>query len=165
VKRSMKFILIVIMVAAVGAIVVSESSAGPSNPAKIAFADMQKVLESTRDWVTLNTDYQKDTQFYQGQLDSLSREYQDLANSGASQEALLQKQQEILTKKSQYEQTLETTYNAKLQVIMEQVNKRIRDYATFIGIDMVISDEIVVYGSSAYNITDAIIEYMKGFQN
>jgi len=161
----MKFILIVIMVAAVGAIVVSESSAGPSNPAKIAFADMQKVLESTRDWVTLNTDYQKDTQFYQGQLDSLSREYQDLANSGASQEALLQKQQEILTKKSQYEQTLETTYNAKLQVIMEQVNKRIRDYATFIGIDMVISDEIVVYGSSAYNITDAIIEYMKGFQN
>nr|WP_300980341.1 OmpH family outer membrane protein [Mesotoga sp.] len=153
------------MVAAVGAIVVSESSAGPSNPAKIAFADMQKVLESTRDWVTLNTDYQKDTQFYQGQLDSLSREYQDLANSGASQEALLQKQQEILTKKSQYEQTLETTYNAKLQVIMEQVNKRIRDYATFIGIDMVISDEIVVYGSSAYNITDAIIEYMKGFQN
>jgi len=165
VKRSMKFILIVIMVVAVGAIVVSESSAGPSNPAKIAFADMQKVLESTRDWVTLNTDYQKDTQFYQGQLDSLSREYQDLANSGASQEALLQKQQEILTKKSQYEQTLETTYNAKLQVIMEQVNKRIRDYATFIGIDMVISDEIVVYGSSAYNITDAIIEYMKGFQN
>ena len=164
-KRSMKFILIVILVAAVGAIVVSESSAGPSNPAKIAFADMQKVLESTRDWVTLNTDYQKDTQFYQGQLDSLSREYQDLANSGASQEALLQKQQEILTKKSQYEQTLETTYNAKLQVIMEQVNKRIRDYATFIGIDMVISDEIVVYGSSAYNITDAIIEYMKGFQN
>ncbi|KUK80232.1 MAG: Outer membrane protein [Mesotoga prima] len=164
-KRSMKFILIVIMVVAVGAIVVSESSAGPSNPAKIAFADMQKVLESTRDWVTLNTDYQKDTQFYQGQLDSLSREYQDLANSGASQEALLQKQQEILTKKSQYEQTLETTYNAKLQVIMEQVNKRIRDYATFIGIDMVISDEIVVYGSSAYNITDAIIEYMKGFQN
>jgi outer membrane protein len=161
----MKFILIVIMVAAVGAIVVSESSAGPSNPAKIAFADMQKVLESTRDWVTLNTDYQKDTQFYQGQLDSLSREYQDLANSGASQEALLQKQQEILTKKSQYEQTLETTYNAKLQVILEQVNKRIRDYATFIGIDMVISDEIVVYGSSAYNITDAIIEYMKGFQN
>jgi outer membrane protein len=161
----MKFILIVIMVVAVGAIVVSESSAGPSNPAKIAFADMQKVLESTRDWVTLNTDYQKDTQFYQGQLDSLSREYQDLANSGASQEALLQKQQEILTKKSQYEQTLETTYNAKLQVIMEQVNKRIRDYATFIGIDMVISDEIVVYGSSAYNITDAIIEYMKGFQN
>ncbi|PNS39260.1 OmpH family outer membrane protein [Mesotoga sp. B105.6.4] len=164
-KRSMKFILIVIMVAAVGVIVVSESSAGPSNPAKIAFADMQKVLESTRDWVTLNTDYQKDTQFYQGQLDSLSREYQDLANSGASQEALLQKQQEILTKKSQYEQTLETTYNAKLQVILEQVNKRIRDYATFIGIDMVISDEIVVYGSSAYNITDAIIEYMKGFQN
>ena len=164
-KRSMKFILIVIMVVAVGAIVVSESSAGPSNPAKIAFADMQKVLESTRDWVTLNTDYQKDTQFYQGQLDSLSREYQDLANSGASQEALLQKQQEILTKKSQYEQTLETTYNAKLQVILEQVNKRIRDYATFIGIDMVISDEIVVYGSSAYNITDAIIEYMKGFQN
>ena len=164
-KRSMKFILIVIMVAAVGAIVVSESSAGPSNPAKIAFADMQKVLESTRDWVTLNTDYQKDTQFYQGQLDSLSREYQDLANSGASQEALLQKQQEILTKKSQYEQTLETTYNAKLQVILEQVNKRIKDYATFIGIDMVISSEIVVYGSAAYDITDAIIEYMKGFQN
>jgi len=161
----MKFILIVIMVAAVGAIVVSESSAGPSNPAKIAFADMQKVLESTRDCYIEYTDYQKDTQFYQGQLDSLSREYQDLANSGASQEALLQKQQEILTKKSQYEQTLETTYNAKLQVILEQVNKRIRDYATFIGIDMVISDEIVVYGSSAYNITDAIIEYMKGFQN
>jgi outer membrane protein len=153
------------MVSAVGAIVVSESGAGPSEPAKIAFADMQKVLEATRDWVTLNTDYQKDTQFYQSQLDSLSKEYQDLANSGAGQDALLRKQQEILAKKSQYEQTLETTYNAKLQVILEQVNKRIKDYATFIGIDMVISSEIVVYGSAAYDITDAIIEYMKGFQN
>jgi len=153
------------MVSAVGVIVVSESGAGPSDPAKIAFADMQKVLEATKDWVTLNTDYQKDTEFYQGQLDSLSKEYQDLANSGAGQDALLQKQQEILAKKSQYEQTLETTYNAKLQVIMEQVNKRIKDYATFIGIDMVISSEIVVYGSTAYDITDAIIEYMKGFQN
>ena len=164
-KRSLKFLLVVIMVSAVGAIVVSESGAGPSEPAKIAFADMQKVLEATRDWVTLNTDYQKDTQFYQSQLDSLSKEYQDLANSGAGQDALLRKQQEILAKKSQYEQTLETTYNAKLQVIMEQVNKRIKDYATFIGIDMVISSEIVVYGSAAYDITDAIIEYMKGFQN
>jgi outer membrane protein len=153
------------MVSAVGAIVVSESGAGPSEPAKIAFADMQKVLEATKDWVTLNTDYQKDTQFYQSQLDSLSKEYQDLANSGAGQDALLRKQQEILAKKSQYEQTLETTYNAKLQVIMEQVNKRIKDYATFIGIDMVISSEIVVYGSAAYDITDSIIEYMKGFQN
>ncbi|HCO70452.1 MAG TPA: molecular chaperone Skp, partial [Mesotoga infera] len=115
-KRSLKFLLVVIMVSAVGAIVVSESGAGPSEPAKIAFADMQKVLEATKDWVTLNTDYQKDTQFYQSQLDSLSKEYQDLANSGAGQDALLRKQQEILAKKSQYEQTLETTYNAKLQV-------------------------------------------------
>jgi len=165
VKRSLRFILIVIMVSAVGAIVVSEGGAGPSEPAKIAFANMQKVLEATKDWVTLNIDYQKDTEFYQGQLDTLSQEYQDLANSGASQDALLQKQQEILTKKSQYEQTLETTYNAKLQVIMEQVNKRIKDYATFVGIDMVLSSEVVVYGSSAYDVTDAIIEYMKGFQN
>jgi outer membrane protein len=141
------------MVSAVGAIVVSEGGAGPSEPAKIAFANMQKVLEATKDWVTLNIDYQKDTKFYQGQLDTLS------------QDALLQKQQEILTKKSQYEQTLETTYNAKLQVIMEQVNKRIKDYATFVGIDMVLSSEVVVYGSSAYDVTDAIIEYMKGFQN
>ncbi len=103
-------------------------------------------------------------QFYQGQLDSLSKEYQDLAASGASQESLAVKQQEILTKKTQYEQTLEATYNAKLQVIMEQVNKRIKDYSTFIGIDMVISSEVVVYGAPAYDVTDAIIEYMKGFQ-
>ena len=47
---------------------------------------------------------------------------------------------------------------------MEQVNKRIKDYSTFIGIDMVISSEVVVYGAPAYDVTDAIIEYMKGFQ-
>lgn len=164
-KKTLQTILLIIMVGAVGVIVVSESGVGPSEPAKIAYADMQKVLEATRDWVTLNTDYQKDTKFYQGQLDSLSKEYQDLASSGASQESLTQKQQEILAKKAQYEQTLENTYNAKLQVIMEQVNKRIKDYATFIGIDMVITSEVVVYGAATFNITDAIIEYMKGFQN
>jgi len=163
VRKSLQVFLLVIMIAAVGVVVVSEGGAGPSNPAKIAFANMQKVLESTKDWNTLNIDYQKDTQFYQTQLDNLSKEYQDLANSGASQEALLVKQQEILTKKAQYEQTLENTYNAKLQVILEQVNRRIRDYSTFIGIDMVLTNEVVVYGAPAFDITDAIIEYMKGF--
>lgn len=163
-KKTLQVVFMVVMIAAVGVVVVSEGGAGPSDPARIAFADMQKVLEATKDWNTLNTDYQKDMQFYQAQLDSLSKEYQDLVASGASQESLAVKQQEILTKKSQYEQTLETTYNAKLQVIMEQVNKRIRDYSTFIGIDMVISSEVVVYGAPAYDVTDAIIEYMKGFQ-
>ena len=47
---------------------------------------------------------------------------------------------------------------------MEQVNKRIKDYANLSGIDMVLSSEVVVDGSSAYDVTDAIIEYMKVFR-
>jgi outer membrane protein len=155
----------VILVAVVGVVSISESSNGPSTPANIAFVDNQKVLESTKDWQNLNANYEEDVQFYQMQLDNLSKEYETLVNSGATSDEIAAKQQEILSKKSQYEQTLENNYNNKLAVILETINKRIKDYAEFNGIDMVINKDVLLYGNGTYDITDMIISYLKGFEN
>jgi len=88
-----------------------------------------------------------------------------LVNSGATSDEINAKQQEILSKKSQYEQTLENNYNNKLAVILETINKRIKDYAEFNGIDMVINKDVLLYGNGTYDITDMIISYLKGFEN
>ncbi len=164
-KKVQVILLMVIFVAVVGVVSISESSSGPSTPANIAFVDNQKVLESTKEWQNLNANYEEDVQFYQMQLDNLSKEYETLVNSGATNEAITAKQQEILSKKSQYEQTLENNYNNKLAVILETINKRIKDYAEFNGIDMVINKDVLLYGNGTYDITDMIISYLKGFEN
>lgn len=164
-KKVQVILLMVILVAVVGVVSISESSNGPSTPANIAFVDNQKVLESTKDWQNLNANYEEDVQFYQMQLDNLSKEYETLVNSGATSDEIAAKQQEILSKKSQYEQTLENNYNNKLAVILETINKRIKDYAEFNGIDMVINKDVLLYGNGTYDITDMIISYLKGFEN
>ena len=121
------------------------------------------MLQSTKEWQDLNKSYQEDFAFYQKQLDNLTKEYQDMVKSGASSQELATKQQEILTKKAQYEQTLQQTYNSKTQVILDQIRKRIEDYATFLDYDLVLSNDSVVYGKGTYDITDMVIEYLKGF--
>jgi outer membrane protein len=60
---------------------------------------------------------------------------------------------------------LENNYNNKLAVILETINKRIKDYAEFNGIDMVINKDVLLYGNGTYDITDMIISYLKGFEN
>ena len=164
-KKVQVILLVFILVAVIGVISISESSNGPSTPANIAFVDNQKILESTKNWQNLNNNYQEDVQFYQIQLDNLSQEYQALVNSGATEQEIITKQQEILAKKAQYEETLESNYNNKLQVILETINKRIKDYSEFNGIDIVINGDVLVYGNGTYDITDMIISYLKGFEN
>ena len=160
--KKLGLILTIALVLA-GALVISDNASGPSNPAKIAYLDLQKVLQSTKEWQDLNKNYQEDFAFYQKQLDNLTKEYQDMVKSGASSQELATKQQEILTKKAQYEQTLQQTYNSKTQVILDQIKKRIEDYATFLDYDLVLSNDSVVYGKGTYDITDMVIEYLKGF--
>ncbi|OAA30026.1 molecular chaperone Skp [Kosmotoga arenicorallina S304] len=156
-------LILTIVLVLVGALVISDNASGPANPAKIVYLDIQKVLESTEEWQDLNKSYQEDFAFYQKQLDNLTKEYQDMVKSGASSTALATKQQEILTKKAQYEQTLQQTYNSKTQVILDQIKKRIEDYASFYDYDLILSKDSVVYGNGTYDITDMVIEYLKGF--
>lgn len=119
-------LILTIALVLVGALVISDNASGPSNPAKIAYLDLQKVLQSTKEWQDLNKNYQEDFAFYQKQLDNLTKEYQDMVKSGASSQELATKQQEILTKKAQYEQTLQQTYNSKTQVILDQIKRELR---------------------------------------
>lgn len=148
------------------AIVAISGKTDESTPlSNVAVVNIQKVLESTKAWKELNQSYQEDLQFYQKQLDDLTQEYQEMKESGASDQELLAKQREILAKKAQYEQTLQNTYNAKTQVIVDQIRKRIDSYADFMGYDLILTKEAVIYSKEEFDITDQVIEYLRGFEN
>ena len=163
-RKSVTVIVLAAMVTLISVVAISESTQDASNPARVAYVDIQKVLQSTKDFTDLNSRLQEDTAFYQTQLDNLTTEFKSLQEAGASAEELSTRQDELLSKKTQYEQTLQNTYNAKLQIILESISKRIKDYSTFNGYDMIVNKEDVVYGNSAYDLTDKIIEYLKVFQ-
>ncbi|MFW6119586.1 MAG: OmpH family outer membrane protein [Petrotogales bacterium] len=160
-----KLIPVLVLILLLTAVVISENASSPNNPAKIAYVDMQKVLESTKDWKELNQNYEEDLQFYQKQLDELSKELQQLQQEGATQDELSEKQNELLSKKTQYEQTIQSTYNEKTQIIIERLQKRIKNYSEFTEYDLIITKEAVVYGKETYDITDLVIEYLKGFDS
>ncbi|MEA2065688.1 MAG: OmpH family outer membrane protein [Thermotogota bacterium] len=160
-----KLIPVLTLILLLTAVVISENSSSPNNPAKIAYVDMQRVLESTKDWKELNQSYQEDLQFYQKQLDELSQELQQMQQEGATQSELAEKQNELLSKKAQYEQTIQSTYNEKTQIIIERLQKRMKNYAEFTEYDLIITKEAVVYGKGTYDITNLVIEYLKGFDS
>lgn len=164
-KKTVTVVVLVAIVTLLSVVAISENTEDATNPAKVAYVDIQKIMQSTKEVTELNSRLQEDTVFYQTQLDNLSTELKALQEAGANEEELKTRQEELLAKKTQYEQTLENTYNAKLQIILESIGKRIKDYATFNGYDMIMNKEAVVYGNSTYDITDSIIEYMKGFEN
>ncbi|MDI3523236.1 OmpH family outer membrane protein [Kosmotoga sp.] len=163
-KKSILILSVIVVL--LTAIVAISGKTNESTPlSNVAVVDIQKVLESTKDWKELNQSYQEDQQFYQRQLDALVAEYKKMKDEGASNEELFAKQQEILAKKAQYEQTLQSTYNAKTQVIVDQIRKRINSYADFMGYDLILTKEAVIYSKEVFDITDQVIEYLRGFEN
>ncbi len=161
-----KFLPVLLVVAAVflvAVVTISENSSGTQNPPTMGYVDMEKVLASNTDWINLNKEYEADLRFYQRELDSMVADYQKLVQAGRTAEAE-RKQHEIIAKRDQFELALTSTYNEKTQIIIMRVTRRISDYAEFMGLDMILTSDALVYGKGTYNITDQVIEYLKEFE-
>ncbi len=162
-RKFLPVLLVVVAVAIVAVVTISENSAGTQNPPTVGFVDMEKILASNTDWVNLNKEYEADLRFYQRELDNMVADYQRLVQEGRTTEAE-RKQQEILSKRDQFEMALASTYNEKTEIIITRITRRISDYAEFMGIDLILTADALVYGKGTYDITDYIVDYLKEFE-
>lgn len=129
--------------------------------AKIVFIDVNKVSQEYPKMIELNERYKADFQYYQGKLNDLMKEYETLQKSGASQAELEKKQADILARKQQYEQLLQNEYQSKMQQVLDEIAKKIENFAKMMGYDYILSKQSIVYGDDAYDITDQLIKYLK----
>ncbi|HEY8542080.1 MAG TPA: OmpH family outer membrane protein [Pseudothermotoga sp.] len=129
--------------------------------AKIVFIDVNKVTQEYPKMVELNERYKADLQYYQGKLNEMTKELENMQKSGASQSDLEKKQSEILARKQQYEQLIQNEYQPKMQQVIDEIANKIDKYAKMMGYDYILSKQALVYGDDAYDVTDQLIKYLK----
>lgn len=140
---------------------ISENSKQTGKDLKIAFVQMQKVTQSYYKWVDLQEKYKNDLQYYQGKIDKLKKDYEDLKNSGASQDELSQKQQELQTRINEYQKAIQDEYTQKTNEILDEVKNKVIEYAKANGYDLVLYEPSVLYADELVDITPQILELLK----
>jgi outer membrane protein len=134
------------------------SSAG--NP-RIVFADVNRVVQEYPKWIELNQKYSQDAQFYQQKLNELVAELEKLQKAGAPQSEIEKKQAEIVSRKQQYEQLLQSEYQPKMQAVLDELAKKIDTFAKAMGYDFVLKKEALLYADDAYDVTEQLVKYLK----
>lgn len=140
-------------------IVLSQNSSTPT--LRIAYVDLEKVTESYYKWQELNEKYKRDYSFYQSKLKEMEDELKRLQERGASQAEIQKKQEEILARKTEYENVLRNEYQPKIQEVINEVVKKISEYASVMRYNLVlIKQNVVLYGDPALDITQQVIAYI-----
>lgn len=131
-----------------------------SNP-RVVFADVNRVVQEYPKMIELNQKYAQDVQFYQQKLNELVADLERLQKAGAPQSEIEKKQSEILTRRQQYEQLLQSEYQPKMQAILDELAKKIETFAKTMGYDFVIKKEALLYADDAYDVTEQLVRYLK----
>nr|WP_239525453.1 OmpH family outer membrane protein [Marinitoga litoralis] len=140
---------------------ISEESKETGKNLKIAFVQMEKVTQSYYKWVDLQEKYQNDLAYYQNKINKMQEDYQNLKNSGASQEELAQKQQELQTRINEYQKAIQEEYSQKTNLLLEEVKNKVIEYAQANGYNLVLYEPSVLYADDLVDITPQIIELLK----
>lgn len=154
----MKRVLVVGLLLAVVLIFLYGSS---SASLRIVFADVNKVVQEYPKWIELNKKYAQDAQFYQQKLNEMMAELDKLQKAGAPQSEIEKKQAEILSRKQQYEQLLQSEYQPKMQAVLDELAEKIESFAKTMGYDFVIKKEALLYADDAYDVTEQLVKYLK----
>ncbi len=131
-----------------------------SNP-RVVFADVNRVVQEYPKMIELNQKYAQDVQFYQQKLNELVADLERLQKAGAPQSEIEKKQSEILARRQQYEQLLQSEYQPKMQAILDELAKKIETFAKTMGYDFVIKKEALLYADDAYDVTEQLVRYLK----
>lgn len=131
-----------------------------SNP-RVVFADVNRVVQEYPKMIELNQKYAQDVQFYQQKLNELVADLERLQKAGAPQSEIEKKQSEILARRQQYEQLLQSEYQPKMQAILDELAKNIETFAKTMGYDFVIKKEALLYADDAYDVTEQLVRYLK----
>lgn len=131
-----------------------------SNP-RVVFADVNRVVQEYPKMIELNQKYAQDVQFYQQKLNELVADLERLQKAGAPQSEIEKKQSEILARRQQYEQLLQSEYQPKMQAILDEIASKIETFAKTMGYDFVIKKEALLYADDAYDVTEQLVRYLK----
>ncbi|MCD6550634.1 OmpH family outer membrane protein [Thermotoga sp.] len=154
-KLFLPFVLVGVLLAT---FLISQSSTDSS--LRIAYVDIERATESYQKWKDLNEKYRRDYSFYQSKLKEMEDELKKMQDEGRPQNEIQAKQREILAKKAEYENLLKSEYQPKIQEIMNEVVKKIQEYASVMGYDLVLTKQVVVYGNPTFDITEQVIAYI-----
>ena len=154
-KLFLPFVLVGVLLAT---FLISQSSTDSS--LRIAYVDIERATESYQKWKDLNEKYRRDYSFYQNKLKEMEDELKEMQDEGRPQNEIQAKQREILAKKAEYENLLKSEYQPKIQEIMNEVVKKIQEYASVMGYDLVLTKQVVVYGNPTFDITEQVIAYI-----
>lgn len=163
-KNFSKLIVVAVILAAflfIPKIGISEQSKETGKNLKIAFVQMEKVTQSYYKWTDLQEKYKNDLQYYQGKIEKMQQDFENLKNSGATQEELSQKQRELQTRVSEYQKAIQDEYTQKTNQLLEEVKNKIIEYAKENGYNLVLYEPSVLYADELVDITPQIIELLK----
>ncbi|KLO21014.1 molecular chaperone Skp [Marinitoga sp. 1197] len=163
-KHFSKYFIVVIVLMAflfIPKIGISEGSKETGKNLKIAFVQMEKVTQNYYKWVDLQEKYKNDLQYYQNKINKLQQDFENLKNSGASQETLVQKQKELQTRVSEYQKAIQDEYTKKTNEILDEIKTKIISYAKDNGYNLVLYEPSVLYADELVDITQQIIEMLK----
>jgi len=127
---------------------------------KIGYVNFEKIAESYYKWKDLESMYQRDLQYYQGKINEMEQQFNELQSSGASEEVLQQNLQQLQTRVNQYQQELQNEYQQKMANIASEVTVKIAQYAKENGYDLILNEIGVVYYNPELDLTDKIIQYL-----
>ena len=154
----MKYIsILLIAVSIVAALTFAGSEKGDL---RIAYVDIAKATDGYVKMKQLNEEYKKDVAFYKEKLQKLEKEIENLKKSGASQEEINKKQEELIQKKRLYEGLIQQEYQPKIQQILQEVVQKAKDFAKLMGYDVLLTNQGAVYASERVDVTDEFIEYL-----
>ncbi|KAF2956369.1 OmpH family outer membrane protein [Marinitoga sp. 38H-ov] len=140
---------------------ISEESKQTGKDLKIAFVQMEKVTQTYYKWVDLQEKYKNDLAYYQNKINKMQEDYQNLKSSGASQEELTQKQQELQTRISEYQKAIQDEYTQKTNQLLEEIKNKVIEYSKENGYNLVLYEPSVIYADDLVDITPQIIELLK----
>ncbi|WP_459995408.1 OmpH/Skp family outer membrane protein [Marinitoga arctica] len=157
------FILVVVLVTFlfIPKVGISEQSKETGKNLKIAFVQMEKATQSYYKWVDLQEKYKNDLQYYQSKINKMQQDFESLKSSGASQEEISQKQQELQLRVSEYQKAIQDEYTQKTNAILEEVKNKVIEYAKSNGYNLVLYEPSVIYADELVDITPQIIELLK----
>ncbi|NUU95008.1 outer membrane chaperone Skp [Marinitoga sp. 1135] len=163
-KKTSKLLVAVALIAAflfIPKIGISENSRETGKNLKIAFVQMEKVTQSYYKWQDLQEKYKNDLQYYQGKINKLQKEFEDLKNSGATNDELVKKQQELQLRINEYQKAIQDEYTKKTNELLAEVKEKIVKYAKDNGYNLVLYEPSVLYADELVDITPQIIEMLK----
>ncbi|AEH50190.1 outer membrane chaperone Skp (OmpH) [Pseudothermotoga thermarum DSM 5069] len=154
--KKLNLLLTIVLIALLVLLLYGATQSGP----RIVFVDVNRITQEYTKMVELNRRYSADVSYYQSKLDEMSKELEEMRNRGASQAELERKQAEILARKQQYEQILQSEYEPKMKQILEEIAQKIDKYAKMMGYDYILNKAALVYGDDAYDITNQLIGFL-----